>query len=66
MFKILGVLVAGYVTYGFVTGEIYGRYRAWGRTFRRDEDPWRYWGAMVSYSLLATALIFFFGPGGRQ
>ena len=65
MFKMLGVLVAGYVIYGFVTGEIYARSGFWGRTFRRDEEPWKYWGAMISYSLLAIALIFFFGPRGR-
>jgi uncharacterized BrkB/YihY/UPF0761 family membrane protein len=64
IFKILGVAVAGYIVYGFVTGEIYARSRAWGRTFRRDSEPWKYWGAMISYFLLAIALIFFFGPRG--
>jgi hypothetical protein len=65
MFKILGVLVAVYVAHGFVTGEIYGRSRAWGRTFRRDEEPWKYWSAIISYSLLAIALFFVFGSRQR-
>jgi hypothetical protein len=66
MFKILGALLICYVAHGLSTGQIYGRYRAWGRTFRRDDDPWLYWSTMAVYSLLAMALIFLFGLRGRS
>lgn len=65
MFKILGVLLGCYVVYGFSAGQIYGRYRAWGRMFRREEEPWLYWSTMVAYSALTVALIFFFGSKWR-
>lgn len=61
MFRILGVLVLCYVGHSFLTGEVYGRYHAWGRMFERDADPWHYWSALVAYSLLAIALLLFFG-----
>jgi hypothetical protein len=59
MFKILGVLLLGYVGYGLTTRQIYGKYRAWGRTFQREEEPWNYWSTIVAYSALAVALFFF-------
>jgi hypothetical protein len=61
MFRILGILVLGYVGYGLLTGQIYGRYHAVGRTFQRDADPWLYWSTLVVYFILAIALFFFFG-----
>jgi hypothetical protein len=61
MFQILGILLLCYVAYCFTTGEIYGRYRAWGRTFQRDAEPWLYWSTIASYCALALALIFLFG-----
>jgi hypothetical protein len=61
MFRILGILVLGYVGYGLFTGQIYGRYHAGGRTFQRDADPWLYWSTLVVYFILAIALFFFFG-----
>ena len=66
MFKILGALLLCYVAYGLNTGQIYGKYRFWGRTFQRDETPWLYWSAIVVYSLLGVALIFFFGLRSRS
>jgi len=50
-----------YVIYGVKARQIYGRYRYWGRMFGRDEEPWLYWSTIVSYILLATALMFCFG-----
>jgi hypothetical protein len=58
MFKLLGILLSSYVAYGFANGRIYGKYRAGGRMFFRDADPWLYWSTLVVYSLLAFALIF--------
>jgi len=61
IFKLLGILLLSYVIYGVKARQIYGRYRYWGRMFGRDEEPWLYWSTIVSYVLLATALIFCFG-----
>jgi hypothetical protein len=59
-FKVLGVLVAAYAVYGLSQGEIYGRSGIWGRTFRRDEDAFGYWSAIVAYAVLALMLLFVF------
>jgi hypothetical protein len=61
MFRLLGILLLCYVGYGIFIGRVYGRYHAWGRTFTRDGDPWHYWSTLAVYSLLAIALIFWFG-----
>lgn len=61
MLAILGILLLGYVGYGILTGQVYGRYHAGGRTFTRDDDPWHYWSTLAVYSFLAVALIFWFG-----
>ena len=61
LFSLLGIFVLCYAAYGLATGEIYGRYHAWGRTFRRDGEPWLYWSTIVAYILLGIALIFIFG-----
>jgi len=61
MFKILGVLLLCYVAISFATGKVYARDRMWGRTYRRDENPWNYWSTLVIYFLLAIALFFLFG-----
>jgi hypothetical protein len=66
MFKLLGILLSFYVVYGFANGKVYGRYRAGGRMFRRDADPWLFWSTLVVYSLLAAALILFFGSSGAS
>ena len=53
-----------YAAYGLATGEIYGRCRAWGRTFRRGDDPWLYWWTIGVSTLLGLSLIFIFGRMG--
>jgi hypothetical protein len=60
LFKVLGVLVGAYAGYGLFTGEIYGRSGVWGRTFRRDEDRFGCWSAIVAYAVLALMLLFLF------
>ncbi len=60
LFKFLGVLVAFYVAQALWTGSVYARWRAWGRTFTRDDDPFGYWSAIGSYCLLSLALLLVF------
>ena len=60
LFKLLGVMVGCYVVYGLATGAIYAKSRAWGRTFRRDEDAVGYWSAIAAYVFLAGMLLFVF------
>ncbi|MGH9643435.1 MAG: alpha/beta fold hydrolase [Terriglobales bacterium] len=60
LFRILGVAVAFYVVVALRSGHVYARSGPWGRDFERDSDGWRYWSAIVSYSLLSIALIFIF------
>lgn len=60
LFKLLGAGVACYVLWALTTGAVYARSRMWGRTFRRNEDPRGYWGAIGAYVVLALALVFLF------
>lgn len=60
MFRLLGVLVICYVAYSLAAGEVYARYGMWGRTARRDEEPFKYWSGVISYSVLALLLFFLF------
>lgn len=59
-FRLLAALVALYVVYGLATGEVYAKSGVSGRTFRRDESPLGYWGALGSYAVLAGLLAFLF------
>ena len=60
MFRILGALIVCYVSYTLAAGEVYARYGAWGQTVRRDEEPFKYWSGVISYSVLALLLFFVF------
>jgi hypothetical protein len=60
LFKLLGFLLACYVLRALSTGEVYARSGIWGRTFRRDEQPWSYRSAVVAYAMLSIALMFVF------
>jgi hypothetical protein len=60
LFRILGVAVAFYVAVALRSGHVYARSGPWGRDFERGSDGWRYWSAIVTYSLLGIALIFIF------
>lgn len=60
LFKLLGVLVAGYVVFALARGEIYAKSGIWGRTYRRDDDATKFWTTVVVYSLLAIALVVVF------
>jgi hypothetical protein len=58
VFKVLGAAITCYVAYGLLTGAIYARYRAWGRTFYREDDAAGYWSAIAAYAVLAALLLF--------
>ena len=60
LFKLLGVLLAGYVSQSLVTGAVYAKSGVWGRTFTRARDALGYWSAIGAYTLLAVALVFAF------
>jgi hypothetical protein len=60
LFKTLGILLAIYVVVALFKGSVYARYRAWGRTLTRAEQPTRYWSTIVIYTLLAAALVLWF------
>jgi hypothetical protein len=60
LFKVLGAAVTLYVVYGLVSGAVYARYRAWGRTFQREVDAAGYWSAIAAYTVLAALLLFVF------
>jgi hypothetical protein len=60
LFDALGVLLAGYVVMAVVNGAVYAKSGVWGRTFRRVDEPLRYWSAVAAYALLSLALIFWF------
>ena len=60
LFKTLGLLLAGYVVIAVLSGTVYAKSGVWGRTFRRLDEPLRYWSAIAAYGLLSVALIFWF------
>jgi hypothetical protein len=60
MFKILGIVVLGYVAQCLYTGRTFAKSGVWGREFARDEHPFHYWSAVVAYALLAVALMTVF------
>ena len=60
LFKTLGALVCGYVLYSLMTGAVYAKRRAWGRTFLRAEDAAGYWSALAAYVALAGMLLLLF------
>jgi hypothetical protein len=69
MYKLLGIFLSFYVVYGLLNGRIFGfvndracgRFHAEGRMLYRGKDSWLYWTTLVVYSVLAFALILFFG-----
>ena len=60
MFKLLGILLAVYTAYSAMRGEVYAKERAWGRHFRRADEPRMFWSIIVIYSGLSIALLTVF------
>lgn len=60
MFKILGVLVAVYVVYAIVNGEVRAKSGISARTIDRETSPGNFWLTIVIYTGLSAALMFYF------
>ena len=60
LFGALGLLLAGYIVVAVLSGAVYAKSGVWGRTFRRADEPLRYWSAISAYALLSLALMFWF------
>jgi hypothetical protein len=60
MFKLLDVLRLGYVAMSVVRRETLAKREPWGRSYRREDGPARFWSIIGVYILLACALLFYF------
>jgi hypothetical protein len=60
IFRILGLLVALYTIYASVTGEVYAKSGASGRTVSRHESPRYFWTVVAIYAALSMALMTIF------
>ena len=60
MFKVLGVLLALYVAYSIARGEVFAKRGPWGRSYRREDGPVRFWSIIGVYILLTAALLLYF------
>lgn len=60
MFKLLGVLVLGYVLFAAWRGEVFARTGLWGKTLRRADAPHYFWLVIACYGLLGLALLTVF------
>lgn len=60
MFAIIGILLAFYVLYAVLAGEVYSKAGAWGRSISRRESPGDFWMTIVIYAGLAIALVTVF------
>lgn len=60
MFKILGILVGLYTLYAAITGEVYEKSGAGGRTVSKADSPEYFWVVVVIYAGLSVALITVF------
>jgi len=60
MFRALGILLACYTAYSAVRGEVFAKRGPWGRSYRREDGPTRFWSIIGVYTLLSVALVFYF------
>ncbi len=60
MFKTLGILLACYVVYAAVRGEVFAKSGPWGRTVSRSESPKYFWAVIEIYAGLGLALLTVF------
>ncbi len=60
IFKLLGVLLAGYTAWSAWRGQVYARSGAWGRSIRHDTEPVYFKVVIAIYALLALALMTVF------
>ena len=59
-FKVLGVLVALYTAYAAISGRVYVKAGASGKTITRAESPGQFWVSIVIYAGLSIALMTVF------
>jgi len=60
MFKVLGVLLGFYTLYAAVTGVVYAKSGAWGKTVSKTESPRYFWVVIAIYGCLVLALLTIF------
>lgn len=60
MFKLLGVLLSGYVVYAVTSGRVIAKSGPWAREVLRTERPRYFWIVVAVYSALALALLTYF------
>jgi hypothetical protein len=60
MFRVLGALVASYVVYAILRGEVFARAGFSGRMVSRETSPEYYWIVVAIYSGLSLALMTVF------
>lgn len=60
MFKLLGATLAIYTVYAAVSGEVYAKSGAGGRTVSRQDSPAYFWTVIAIYGALSVALITIF------
>jgi hypothetical protein len=60
MFKVLGVLLGFYTLYAAVTGVVYAKSGAWGKTVSKTESPLYFWVVIAIYGCLVLALLTIF------
>lgn len=60
MFKALGLLVGLYTLYAAVTGRVYAKSGAWGRTVSRAKSPEYFWVVIAIYAGVALAMVIVF------
>jgi hypothetical protein len=60
MFTVMGVVVALYTVHAVISGEVYAKSGAWGRTISRVNSPRYFWVVIVIYAGLSVALMTVF------
>jgi hypothetical protein len=60
LFRLLGLLLAAYLLQALHSGHVYARSGFFGRDVSRDAQPFGYCSAVVTYALLAAALLLVF------
>lgn len=60
LFDVLGVLLALYLAWALVRGEVLAKSGPGARRFVRGESPRGYWTTMAIYAALAVALVVAF------
>lgn len=56
LFDFLGMLLALYVLYAALSGQVFAKSGAWGKTIARKESPVDFWMTIAIYGGLAVAL----------